>query len=95
MADSLPGIIHHHERYDGRGYPQGLKGEEIPLIARIIAVADTFDAINSNRAYRETRSPKKALEIIEEVAGSQLDARIVEVFKKVYKEPGPCMMCCK
>ena len=86
LAGSLPGIIHHHERYDGKGYPQGLKGEEIPLIARIIAVADTFDAINSTRAYRETRSPGKALEIIEEVAGSQLDSRIVDVFKKIYKE---------
>jgi HD-GYP domain-containing protein (c-di-GMP phosphodiesterase class II) len=86
LADSLPGIIHHHERYDGKGYPQGLKGEEIPLIARIIAVADTFDAINSTRAYRGTRSPEKALEIIEEVAGSQLDSRIIDVFKKVYEK---------
>jgi HD-GYP domain-containing protein (c-di-GMP phosphodiesterase class II) len=86
LEDSLPGIIHHHERYDGKGYPQGLKGEEIPLIARIIAVADTFDAINSTRAYRGTRSPEKALEIIEEVAGSQLDSRIIDVFKKVYEK---------
>jgi HD-GYP domain-containing protein (c-di-GMP phosphodiesterase class II) len=86
LADSLSGIIHHHERYDGGGYPQGLKGEEIPLIARIIAVADTFDAINSTRAYRETRSPEKAFKIIEEVSGSQLDSNIVDTFKKVYKE---------
>jgi HD-GYP domain-containing protein (c-di-GMP phosphodiesterase class II) len=86
LAGSLSGIIHHHERYDGDGYPQGLKGEEIPLIARIISVADTFDAINSTRAYRETRSPEKALKIIEEVAGSQLDSRIVDTFMKVYKE---------
>jgi HD-GYP domain-containing protein (c-di-GMP phosphodiesterase class II) len=86
LADSMPGIIHHHERYDGRGYPQGLKGEEIPLTARIIAVADTFDAINSHRAYRRAKSPEKALAVIEEVAGSQLDPRIVDVFKKVYKE---------
>jgi HD-GYP domain-containing protein (c-di-GMP phosphodiesterase class II) len=86
LADSLPGIIYHHERYDGCGYPQGLKGDDIPPIARIIAVADTFDAINSNRAYRETRSPEKALEIIVSVAGSQLDPRIVDVFKKVFEE---------
>jgi HD-GYP domain-containing protein (c-di-GMP phosphodiesterase class II) len=86
LADSLPGIMHHHERYDGRGYPQGLKGEEIPLIARIIAVADTFDAISSVRAYRKERSTEEALEIIEGVAGTQLDARIVDVFKKVYQE---------
>lgn len=86
LKDSLPGIIHHHERYDGRGYPQGLKGEEIPLSARIIAVADTFDAINSTRAYRKSKNPEKALAIIEEVAGTQLDAHMVEIFKKVYEE---------
>ena len=86
LAGSLPGIIHHHERYDGKGYPQGLKGEEIPLSARIIAVADTFDAINSTRAYRKSRGQEKALTIIEEVAGSQLDSYMVEIFKKVYEE---------
>lgn len=86
LKDSLPGIIHHHERYDGKGYPRGLKGEEIPLTARIIAVADTFDAINSNRAYRSARSAEKAMTIIEDAAGTQLDARVVKVFKKVYKE---------
>jgi HD-GYP domain-containing protein (c-di-GMP phosphodiesterase class II) len=86
LTGSIPGIFHHHERYDGGGYPQGLKGEEIPLISRIIAVADTFDAINSTRAYRGSKSSEKAMEIIEEVAGSQLDARMVDVFKKVYKE---------
>lgn len=86
LAGSLPGIIHHHEHYDGTGYPQGLKGEEIPLSARIIAVADTFDAITSSRAYRRAKRPEKALTIIEEVAGTQLDARMVDVFKKVYKE---------
>jgi len=86
LTDSIPSIIHHHERYDGRGYPQGLKGEEIPLGARIIAVADTFDAINSVRPYRGARSQEQALAIVEEVAGSQLDPNIVEIFKKVYKE---------
>ncbi len=86
LTDSMLGIIHHHERYDGKGYPQGLKGDEIPLAARIIAIADTFDAITSSRAYRGAESGKKALKIVEEVAGSQLDPRLVEVFKKVYKE---------
>ena len=86
LADSLSAIIHHHERYDGRGYPHGLKGEDIPLAARIIAVADTFDAINSSRAYRPAGDPEKALSIIEEVAGSQLDPHIVEVFKNIYEE---------
>jgi len=86
LADSLPSIIYHHERYDGQGYPRGLKGEEIPLGARIIGVADTFDAINSSRAYRSPQSAQKAMTIIEEVAGSQLDPRIVKVFKQIYQE---------
>ena len=86
LSGSLPGIIHHHERYDGQGYPKGLKGDAIPLVARIIAVADTFDAISSDRAYRSAEDPEKAMAIVNEVAGSQLDADIVEVFTKVYKE---------
>jgi len=84
LADSLPGMLHHHERYDGTGYPKGLKGKDIPLNARIIAVADTFDAITSNRAYRPAKSPKEALRIMEKVAGSQLDPDLVEVFKEVF-----------
>jgi HD-GYP domain-containing protein (c-di-GMP phosphodiesterase class II) len=83
LASSLPGILHHHERYDGGGYPHGLKGEEIPLMARIIAVADTFDAITSDRAYRPGKPEKDALAIIEKVAGTQLDPHLVEVFLDV------------
>jgi len=86
LADGLAGILHHHERYDGHGYPQGLKGEEIPLPSRIIAVADTFDALTSDRAYRAAISPVKALAILQEVAGSQLDAGIVGVFKEICEE---------
>jgi hypothetical protein len=86
LANSLGGIVHHHERYDGKGYPHGLRGEEIPLAARIIAVADTFDAITSNRTYRKGRSHAKALEIIQSVAGTQLDPGIVKVFEKVYRQ---------
>lgn len=84
LASSLPGMLHHHERYDGAGYPQGLKGKEIPLDARIIAVADTFDAITSNRAYRPAKTPEEALEEIEKVAGTQLDPDLVNVFKEVF-----------
>ena len=84
LADSLPGILYHHERYDGGGYPQGLQGEEIPRYARIIAIADTFDAISSHRAYRSAKSGKEALKIIKEVAGSQLDPELVEVFETVF-----------
>ena len=83
LRGALPGILHHHERYDGKGYPDGLKGEEIPLLGRIIAVPDTFDAITSSRAYRKGRSTQKAVEIIKSAAGSQLDARIVEIFAEI------------
>jgi HD-GYP domain-containing protein (c-di-GMP phosphodiesterase class II) len=86
LASSLPGMLHHHERYDGAGYPQGLKGKEIPLDARIIAVADTFDAITSNRAYRPAKTPEEALEEIENVAGTQLDPDLVKVFKEVFTQ---------
>jgi HD-GYP domain-containing protein (c-di-GMP phosphodiesterase class II) len=86
LSSSLPGMLHHHERYDGKGYPRGLKGKDIPLEARIIAVADTFDAITSDRAYRPAKSPEEALKEIEKVAGTQLDPELVEVFKKVFKE---------
>jgi len=86
LTDSLPGIIHHHERFDGSGYPDGLKGEEIPLSARIIAVADTFDAINFSRSYRGASVDVNVLHTLEKLAGSQLDPRLVEVFNKVYTE---------
>ena len=84
LADSLPGILYHHERYDGSGYPSGLQGEEIPLHARIITIADTFDAINSRRAYRSARHGKEALNIVKEAAGSQLDPGLVKVFETVF-----------
>lgn len=83
LTGALPGILHHHERYDGTGYPDGLKGEEIPLLGRIIAVPDTFDAINSSRAYRKGRSVQQAVEIIQSVAGSQLDPNVVQAFIEI------------
>jgi HD-GYP domain-containing protein (c-di-GMP phosphodiesterase class II) len=86
LAGSLPGILYHHERYDGKGYPEGLKGEAIPLHARIIAVADTFDAITSDRAYRSGRHPENALSIMKHAAGSQLDAELFEIFQKIYRD---------
>jgi HD-GYP domain-containing protein (c-di-GMP phosphodiesterase class II) len=89
LSGALPGILHHHERYDGLGYPHGLKGEDIPFAARIIAIVDTYDAIITDRAYRAGRTVKEAIEILEKVAGSQLDPDLVEVFKEVLKEdPG-------
>jgi len=70
----------HHERWDGNGYPQGLKGEEIPLSARIMALADVYDALRSERSYKEAYSKEKAKEIMMEEAGKQFDPELVEVF---------------
>ncbi|HWQ41297.1 MAG TPA: HD-GYP domain-containing protein [Desulfosporosinus sp.] len=76
-------VRHHHERYDGNGYPDGIKGEEIPLESRIIAVADTYDAITSDRSYRKGRTHDEALEELKSVSGSQLDPKLVGIFCKV------------
>ncbi len=73
LTDLLPGVLHHHERFDGRGYPAQLCGEEIPHLARLIAVADTFDAMSSARAYRAALSRGNVLEEIRKAAGTQLD----------------------
>ncbi|MFN4244570.1 MAG: HD domain-containing phosphohydrolase [Brevinematia bacterium] len=80
LENVLDGIKYHHERFDGRGYPEGLKGKEIPLVARIISVADTLDAITSDRPYRKGLPFEYALEEIKKVKGSQLDPEIVETF---------------
>ncbi|MDD5459312.1 MAG: HD domain-containing protein [Phycisphaerae bacterium] len=80
MRNIIPGVLCHHERLDGKGYPQGLKGENIPLIGRIVAVADTFDAMTSKRTYRDAMSLDKALSLIKEAAGTQLDEKIVDTF---------------
>jgi len=80
LKKGLPIIRHHHERYDGKGYPDGLKGEKIPLLARIIAVADAFDAMTSDRPYRKAFSPQEAIEKLKENAGTQFDPQIVKIF---------------
>jgi HD-GYP domain-containing protein (c-di-GMP phosphodiesterase class II) len=73
LAEMLPGIELHHEALDGRGYPYGLKGDQIPLLARVIAVADTFDALTTNRPYQKEHTPDQALQIIKNLAGKRLD----------------------
>lgn len=73
---------HHHERFDGRGYPDGLKGEEIPLFSRILLIADTFDAMTSSRPYRKGLSMETAFSELQEFSGTQFDPNIVEVFIK-------------
>jgi len=80
LAPCLPGILHHHERYDGTGYPIGLKGEEIPLEARILAIADAFAAMTTVRSYSEALSTEEALEELKRGAGTQFDPNLVEIF---------------
>lgn len=77
-------VRHHHERLDGKGYPSGLAAAQIPLGSRIIAVADTFDAITSTRSYRQPRPHKAALDIMESEAGAQLDPDAVSAFRSAY-----------
>ncbi len=86
MKDIAVLIKHHHEHYDGRGYPDGLKGEEIPIESRIISVADAFDAMTSDRPYRKSLGYQKALEILEFEAGKQFDPDIVKAFLKLFEE---------
>jgi HD-GYP domain-containing protein (c-di-GMP phosphodiesterase class II) len=80
MEALLPGVKYHHERYDGKGYPEGLKGQNIPLFGRVIAVADAYDAMTSDRPYRKGMPVQKALSIIEEGKGTQWDPYFAELF---------------
>jgi len=82
-------IRQHHERWDGNGYPDGLAGEETPVGARIIAIADTFDAMTSNRPYRNGMPKEKAMAILAENAGSQFDPDLVDIFRRVMKDRDP------
>jgi len=76
----------HHERFDGAGYPDGLREDEIPFLARILSVADAYDAMASDRAYRQRMAEDIILEVIAEGAGSQFDPRVVDAFRKAYAE---------
>ena len=80
LSGTLPAIRHHHERYDGCGYPDGLKGEDIPLPARIIAVADAYDAMTNTRPYRKAMPQIKALTILQEEGYKQFDPHITHAF---------------
>ena len=84
LAEMLPGIELHHEALDGRGYPYGLHGDQIPLLARVIAVADTFDALTTNRPYQTAHTPDQALQIIRNLAGKRLDPDAVTALLAVY-----------
>lgn len=77
----------HHERMDGRGFPDGLKGELIPPEARVVAVVDAFDAMTTNRAYRASRSPVDAMEELERCAGTHFDPAVVRAFQAAFPDP--------
>ncbi len=85
LREMLPGIELHHEALDGRGYPYGLKGDEIPLLARVIAVADTFDALTTNRPYQKAHDSEEALRIIQSVSGKRLDPKAVAALLAVFE----------
>jgi HD-GYP domain-containing protein (c-di-GMP phosphodiesterase class II) len=85
LTEMLPGIELHHEALDGRGYPYGLQGDQIPLLARVIAVADTFDALTTNRPYQQAHSPEEALRIVQNLAGKRLDPVAVAALLAVYE----------
>jgi HD-GYP domain-containing protein (c-di-GMP phosphodiesterase class II) len=80
MHDIVPGVLYHHERIDGKGYPGGFVGEQIPLIGKIVGLADGFDAMTSKRTYRDARSVEQALEEIKKGLGTQFDEKIARVF---------------
>ena len=82
----IPAVVSHHERYDGKGYPQGLKGEEIPLMGRILAVCDSFDAMISKRAYKEALSVEYALGELERNKGTQFDPDVAQAFIELVRD---------
>ena len=85
MGIVIDAVRHHHERYDGKGYPEGLKGSDIPFLGRIIAVADSFDAMISDRPYRKGLSKEEALKEIERCANTQFDPQLVQLFVEYWK----------
>ncbi len=86
LGDAVEVIRHHHERFDGTGYPSRMRGEEIPIAARVFAVADSYDAMTSDRPYRDAMPKERALEEISGGAGSQFDPDVVEVFLDLARE---------
>lgn len=86
LHNLIPGIRHHHERYDGLGYPDGLQGNEIPLYARIILIADTFDAMTSTRPYRLALDKEVAIAELRHCSGSQFDTPLVDAFIRAMRK---------
>ena len=85
LKEMIPGIELHHESLDGKGYPYGLKGDDIPLPARIIAVADTFDAMTTNRPYQSAKEPEYAIRIIQSLARNRFDTDVVQALTRIFE----------
>jgi len=83
LGDIIPAVRHHHERWDGTGYPDGLRGEEIPIGARILGAAEVFDALSTSRAYQEKMSPEKAVQRAADLSGTVLDPKVFEALASV------------
>jgi HD-GYP domain-containing protein (c-di-GMP phosphodiesterase class II) len=86
LGDAVDVVRFHHERFDGRGYPHGLRGKEIPLAARIFSVVDAYDAMTSDRPYRQARSPDEAIEELARCSGTQFDPYVIEAFLVLSEE---------
>lgn len=80
MSDIAKYVLHHHERYDGSGYPKGLKADEIPLLSRIISVADSYDAMTNQRSYKDTLDQEMAIQELVRNKGKQFDPAVVDIF---------------
>src|SRR5437868_14294317 len=88
LKEMIPGIELHHESLDGRGYPYGLKGDQLPLMPRIIMVADTFDAMTTNRPYQAAMDPEYVVRIINSLANTKFDPRVVAAITAVFERGG-------
>jgi HD-GYP domain-containing protein (c-di-GMP phosphodiesterase class II) len=85
LREIIPGVKYHHEMMDGKGYPDGLRGENIPLAAKIVAVADTYDAMTTDRPYRKALEKETAIEELKKCSGTQFDSEVVEAFIQAYQ----------
>ena len=85
LKEIIPGVKYHHEQVNGRGYPNGLKGEDIPMIAKVVSVSDTYDAMTTDRPYRNALTKEAAIRELKRCAGTQFDRKVVEAFLKAYK----------
>ena len=86
LRNIIPLVFYHHEKWDGSGYPSGIKGEEIPIGARIISIADVYQSLTSDRPYRKAFTKEKAMKILKSGSGTQFDPRITGVFLKILQQ---------